>query len=89
MLESIERVTSTREGFLADGDIMVLFTDGIVEARGPDEQFGIPRLMDIVTATHAAPTVEICRHVLEAVQAWAPERQDDQTMVVLRRGPAR
>lgn len=87
MVERIESATNSREGHLADGDVMVLFTDGIVEARGPDgEQFGLRRLMDIITAEHVQPVGELCRRVLEAVNAWSPERQDDQTIVALRRG---
>lgn len=90
MLEHIERSTSSREGQLADGDVMVLFTDGIVEARGPnEEQFGLKRLVDLTAVAHAEPVGEICRRILGAVKAWSPERQDDQTIVALRRGTRR
>jgi serine phosphatase RsbU (regulator of sigma subunit) len=90
MLEHIEKSTTSREGRLADGDVMVLFTDGIVEARGPgEEQFGLKRLLDLTAVAHAEPVGEICRRILEAVKAWSPERQDDQTIVALRRGSRR
>ncbi len=90
MVEKIENATSNREGRLEDGDVMVLFTDGIVEARSPSgDQFGLKRLVDLTAVAHDEPVGEICRRVLDAVTEWSPERQDDQTMVALRRGNRR
>jgi predicted ATPase/serine phosphatase RsbU (regulator of sigma subunit) len=90
MLDRIEPATHSREGFLADGDVMVLFTDGVVEARRSDQgQFGLDRVMEIATQAHAEPAAEICRLILDQAQAWSAQRQDDQTVVVLRRGLAR
>jgi len=89
MLERIETSTQNREGRLAEGDVMLLFTDGIVEARGPhDEQFDLSRLLEIATEVHAESAAEICRRILEQVRAWASRQDDDQTVVVVRRGPA-
>ena len=84
--ERIEFATRSREGYLGDGDVMVLFTDGVIEARRPDrEQFGVKRVIEIVALAHAEPAAEICRRILDASQAWEPHRQDDRSLVVLRR----
>ncbi|MBN2576283.1 MAG: AAA family ATPase [Deltaproteobacteria bacterium] len=85
-VERIESVTRSQEGRLAEGDVMVLFTDGVLEARRPDrEQLGVNRVMEVVTLAHDEPAAEICRRILEAAHAWEPHRQDDRTVVVLRR----
>jgi len=88
--QDIESQTKSREGRLAEGDVMVLYTDGIVEARRANrEQFGIGRTTTIVEQQHAQPAAEICRRLLDQAQAWAVEREDDQTVVVVRRGARR
>jgi len=90
MLERIESATRSHEGFLAAGDVMILFTDGVVEARSLDHrQFGLDRVLEIATKAHAEPATEICCRILEQAQAWSADRQDDQTVVVLRRGSRR
>jgi predicted ATPase/serine phosphatase RsbU (regulator of sigma subunit) len=89
-LDRIESATVSRESRLEDGDVMVLFTDGVVEARGRDkEQFGIHRTIEITTRAHAEPAVEICRLILDGAQTWAAVQEDDQTVLVLRRGARR
>jgi sigma-B regulation protein RsbU (phosphoserine phosphatase) len=90
MLEHIESATSSYEGYLHDGDVMVLFTDGVVEARRQDhEQLGIDRLVEIATLAHAEPAAEICHRILEQARLWSTHQEDDQTVVVLRRGERR
>jgi serine phosphatase RsbU (regulator of sigma subunit) len=90
VVDRIESVTSSYEGYLSDGDMMVLFTDGVVEARRQDkEQFGLMRLMEIATMAHAEPAVTLCRRILEQARAWSTDQEDDQTVVVLRRGARR
>jgi serine phosphatase RsbU (regulator of sigma subunit) len=90
MVERIEANTRTREGRLQDGDVMVLFTDGVVEARRQDqEQFGVERVMETVERFHADPANDMCRAILEQARAWSSERQDDQTVVIVRRGSRR
>jgi serine phosphatase RsbU (regulator of sigma subunit) len=90
MLDRIESATISREGYLRDGDVMVLFTDGVVEARREDhEQLGLDRVIEIASLAHAEPAAEICRRILDQARAWSPHQQDDQTIVVLRRGARR
>lgn len=77
-----------RTAHLAPGDILFLFSDGLVEARreGSDEQFGFDRLEQSL-ARHAPGGVDAIRDgVLADVVRFthhAP-REDDQTILVLR-----
>ncbi len=71
---------------LDPGDILVLYSDGIVEATNDaDEEFGEDRVLAAVRA-HAGDTAEEIRnHILDAVDAFAGTAapQDDQTLVVI------
>ncbi len=74
---------------LSPGDQVVIFTDGIVEARNAaGECFGTGRLAERVAANRSlAPRDLIERIVLEARGfAEADDFEDDVTLVVLRRG---
>jgi serine phosphatase RsbU (regulator of sigma subunit) len=88
--ERTENDNHNREGRLEDGDVMLLYTDGITEARDEhDEQFGVGRLTEALAELCARPVVEICSEILARVRAWAPRPEDDQTIVALRRGVRR
>ncbi len=71
---------------LAPGDAVVLYTDGVIEARRDQELYGVERL-DAVLAAHAgAPAEEVAAAVLEDCRAFARgELQDDCAIVVARR----
>lgn len=86
----VERDMKNQEGRLEDGDVMLLYTDGITEAQDADgTQFGIERFAALLQRMHAEPATAICGRVFEESAAWSPIRIDDQTLVVLRRGTAR
>jgi sigma-B regulation protein RsbU (phosphoserine phosphatase) len=72
---------------LAVGDLMAMFTDGVVETPNrADEEFGEERLIRILTARRAENLDEIIRHVLEELENWsggAPPH-DDVTLVLAR-----
>ena len=71
---------------LAPGDSVVLYTDGVIEARRGQELYGVERL-DTVLAAHAgAAADEVASAVLEDCRAFAGgELQDDCAIVVARR----
>ena len=77
-----------QERTLAPGDLLALYTDGIVEACDPDdEEFGIERLQDFVVARRSAPLEEISDGLdreLEKFVRGVPYA-DDRTLVLLRR----
>lgn len=69
------------------GDVLVLYSDGITEARAPTthEQFGIRRLAEILANGAAKPAAEISSDILRAVAAWEAKVDDDRSVVVVRR----
>ncbi|MGD9644931.1 MAG: PP2C family protein-serine/threonine phosphatase [Pirellulales bacterium] len=73
---------------VAAGDIVVLCTDGIVEAMNDrDEQFGRQRLEELVIEHAAAPIDELVQAVARSVEAHyvGESPADDLTILVLRR----
>jgi sigma-B regulation protein RsbU (phosphoserine phosphatase) len=79
---------------LAPGDLLVAYTDGLVEAEsGQGTPFGMERLIDCIKRDRHKPAAEILQGLLQA--AWAhiggedPQdaQQDDMTLVVLKAKP--
>jgi hypothetical protein len=69
------------------GDLLVLYSDGIVEAaNAADEEFGEARLRDVVLSNISLPAEQIRNRVLDAVRAFTGnvEAADDQTLLVIR-----
>jgi PAS domain S-box-containing protein len=75
---------------LDPGDLLVLYTDGITEARNADlRQFDIHGLAEAVQELADRPVAEVCEGVLRRAHAWmggAPQF-DDMTLVVARYAP--
>jgi len=70
------------------GAVLVLFTDGMVERRGPtQEAFGTERLKRIVQAGQGAPAAELLDGILDAAFRHGDGRpwEDDATLMVVRR----
>jgi len=73
---------------LEHGDLLVAYTDGIVEPENAyGEMFGEDRLKDLISKYAHADSSELIARTMEAVNEWtgAGELQDDMTMVVVRR----
>jgi sigma-B regulation protein RsbU (phosphoserine phosphatase) len=72
---------------LAAGETMVLFTDGVVEARlAAGDMFGLDRLLAAVTELPPDATAQAVRDAVFArVQAAAPKLDDDATVLAIRR----
>jgi len=73
---------------LEPGDILVCYSDGVSEARGPsEEEFGEIRLTEAVVDQQRRPAADLVRLLTEALQAHCAGRayQDDVTLVVLKR----
>ena len=71
------------------GDVLLLYTDGIVEARDEkDMEFGLDRLRRLVTRLQEKSADEILSAILAEVDIFTHGRlaEDDQTILVLRRG---
>ena len=73
---------------IGPGDVIVLYTDGVTDAiNEADEQFGVQRLLDIVSGCRSLPPEAIIARVTEAVaqHAGAAPAFDDATIVVAKR----
>jgi serine phosphatase RsbU (regulator of sigma subunit) len=70
---------------LAPGDVMVLYTDGVLESRNQArETFGPERLAEHLERVANEPVESIRDGLLAAVQAWLVEQDDDFTLFVAR-----
>lgn len=71
---------------LTRGDMVVLTSDGVVEARNPaDDLFGFQRLEDAIAAGPSSDTEAMLEHLKAELAAFVGGRdpQDDVTVVVL------
>ncbi|WP_437477134.1 SpoIIE family protein phosphatase [Sorangium sp. So ce1014] len=84
-LPAIDAMTRDAEFVLEDGDVLVLYSDGVTEARDAHhEQFGLERLCAAIESAQSASVVAIRDRVLKEVEGWCPSPDDDITMVVAR-----
>jgi phosphoserine phosphatase len=82
---------------LRKGDFAAIVTDGLFEATpgrpgrpghgGDDEQFGIPRILDLLRAARDLPAREMITRLRAAVADWAAgePQADDLTAVIIRK----
>jgi sigma-B regulation protein RsbU (phosphoserine phosphatase) len=80
-----ETAFTTAEVRLEPGDVLLAFTDGVVEARRGDEEFGDERLAAALAALAARPLEEVPAALLSEVSAFAgDEEMDDRAVLVAR-----
>lgn len=73
---------------LADGDMLVMYTDGITETINADEEeFGEERLEELLTQCAACSAQELIDVITEAVNAFAQDQgvADDESLVIIKR----
>ena len=71
---------------LLRGDTLVLYTDGVTEARRDGELFGEERLLEVVEGLRGASVDEVAQAVADAARGFAGQLRDDLQVVVLRLG---
>jgi anti-sigma regulatory factor (Ser/Thr protein kinase) len=75
------------EGFVGQGDAMLLYSDGMVEQHGPGrEMYGFPRLRSAMEGDDAGS--ELLDRLLDELSTFTGsgfEQEDDITLVTLRR----
>jgi serine phosphatase RsbU (regulator of sigma subunit) len=79
------RVRRTSPAPLEPGDMLLMFTDGLVEAMTPDgEMFGIERTLGIAAGNRTIPAADIVDLLAQTSSDFAGRRQqqDDITIVV-------
>ncbi|MCU1230408.1 MAG: hypothetical protein JWO97_3292 [Acidobacteria bacterium] len=73
---------------LDPGDLLCMYTDGIVEAHNNDgEEFGLERLQRLVRNNRQKTAREIGETVLAKVARWGSGTQDDRTVVIVKAIP--
>ena len=84
-LAEVAGMSGGEVGWERGSDMLVLFSDGITEARNPaGESFGESRVLDIVRQASEQPSGQIVEAVFDAVSAFSAEAADDRTVVVLK-----
>lgn len=74
---------------LAPGDILMLYTDGVIEAASCEggEEFGEDRLIDALRRYRYQPASELLSSIAVEVQRFCPDhQQDDITLIVAKCG---
>jgi len=78
---------ATQELALDDGDILFLYTDGVAQARGPDNTYFQDRLADELAALAGRKAEQVAASMLRAVNEFTRDHLvDDVTMLVMRVG---
>jgi sigma-B regulation protein RsbU (phosphoserine phosphatase) len=70
---------------LAEGDVLLLYTDGVTEARNAaGECFDIHRLREALFEMRDAPVEAIRDHVIGCAERWMHRQDDDVSVVAVR-----
>lgn len=86
-VEFIAEQTQEREVKLQPGDLLVLYTDGLIEARNAErELFGLKRLCATIEELARSPrsVAEICDAVIGRTMQWCATQADDATLLLAR-----
>ncbi len=88
----MENIPYSRGKLVMDnGDILVLYTDGVTEAMNTaNEMFGEKRLEESILSVHGSSPREIVARIMEDVRSFSAgaEQSDDITLLVLARKSA-
>jgi serine phosphatase RsbU (regulator of sigma subunit) len=80
-----EDATEERAYQLSPGDVLVLYTDGVLEAKSSSgELYGPDRLVHSIERHAHLPAESICREVLTDVRRFMAVQDDDMTLLVAR-----
>lgn len=80
-----DRAIGTCETPWARGDLLLLFSDGLTDARDAQyEKFGESRVQEIVARERAQPAPVIVEKVLETVSLLPGADNDDRTILILK-----
>jgi sigma-B regulation protein RsbU (phosphoserine phosphatase) len=73
---------------LAPGDLLLLYTDGVVEiATENDEEYGVERLEGVVRRSQSLPASAMIDQIVRDTQRFSGREsfEDDFTLVIIRR----
>jgi sigma-B regulation protein RsbU (phosphoserine phosphatase) len=86
-----EAVFGSNKVVLQPDDVLVMYTDGVIEAQNASgEQFEMERLQTVVRQTARQSVNDIKSAIIAAVNDFAFDQEpfDDQTLLIVKREPA-
>jgi sigma-B regulation protein RsbU (phosphoserine phosphatase) len=70
---------------LERGDLMVLYTDGLIEAKNAEgKEYGLDKVIEFVEANGDEAPELVVQKIVQSCIAWAPVQDDDITLLALR-----
>jgi sigma-B regulation protein RsbU (phosphoserine phosphatase) len=85
LVPEVDELLEEEEFQLEPGDVLLLFSDGLIEAmNGAGEQFDLARLEETLAANAHQPVEKLKETILAAVHAWLDEQRDDISLILLR-----
>jgi sigma-B regulation protein RsbU (phosphoserine phosphatase) len=86
LIEDVSTVTPETKVQLGPGDLMLLFSDGVIEADdGKGTRFGLPRLRNLLVENRERSPQEVRNAIFDAVLRWSGTAPDDDvTLLVIR-----
>ena len=86
-----DAIYSRRAIHMERGDVVLLYTDGILEAHDPKaREFGPARLKRLLAQARRETAREVVQRVVNAARSWShgASAEDDMTAVAIRRDPS-
>jgi sigma-B regulation protein RsbU (phosphoserine phosphatase) len=84
-VRDIDKVTEDQTLQLQPGDLMILYTDGLIESRNTaGKPFGYDRLAALVEQHRTDSADAIRKKILARVKRWTARQEDDVTVIVIR-----
>lgn len=76
---------------IEDGDKLIVYSDGIIEAANDEEEFGEARIAEIISDSSDAVPESLCERIVKQVTAFAgfEAPQDDCTLIIVKLLPTR
>ena len=86
--ETFDKTLECKKLSLNPGDILVLYTDGVVESRAPDgfEEFGYERLRDCIYLNMELSSSDLNKKILREVEHFTGKGpvRDDMSLMTLK-----
>jgi sigma-B regulation protein RsbU (phosphoserine phosphatase) len=84
-MEDVREATLETTVQIGPGDLMLLFSDGVIEADdGRGAYFGLERLRALLVANRQRSPKEVRNAIMTALLRWTEHPDDDVTLVIIR-----
>lgn len=70
---------------LEKDDLLVLYTDGLTEARNGEEEYGVERLTRNLSEMHNLTPEDLLKNIIRDVNNFRSQKYDDMTIMVIKR----